>query len=173
MNISSITNFLAIDNLGPKVIGSLAVIAIFFIIYLLNNFVFRSIRARSPEYLARPINVIRAFIRILIIIIGIIALLDRLGVDIITLIASFGVTGFIITFALKDMLTSILSGAMVMFYRPFKVGDRIRVATIEGTVKRIDLQYTILVDKDREYNVPNNKVAAEAVIIKDLLRSTK
>jgi len=108
------------------------------------------------------------FFRIIIIIVGFIAVLDSWGVDVKTLIAGFGVTGFIVTFALKDILTSILSGVMIAVYKPFKVGDRILVDKIEGVVTVIELQNTTIVNKHKEYTIPNTMVFAEAIRIREL-----
>jgi small conductance mechanosensitive channel len=165
--MNGVIDFLQNIEVMPMIISVFWVVVFFTILYFLNNFVFSVILSRFPNYLDRPIKIARGIIRTLIVIFAIIAGLDKLGFDVFTLIASFGVTGFIVTFALKDMLTSVLSGAMVMIYRPFKVGDRIRVTNVEGIVKKIDLQYTIVLKDGKDYHIPNSKVAAEAIIIKD------
>jgi len=160
-------NFLHSSGVMPKIIGVFWVAVSFLTLYFVNSFIFSVVLSRFPSYLERPIQIVRTAIRVIIIIFAVIAGLDKLGFDIVTLIASLGVTGFIVTFALKDILNSILSGAMVMIYRPFKVGDLIRVSNVEGAVKKIDLQYTTLLKEGKEYRIPNGKVAAEAIIIKD------
>ena len=168
MKTNTILDIFLTQEFLHRIFGAGVVILMFVVVYLLNNFLFSTIHSKFPHYLERPLKMLRAFIRGLIVLIGLIAVLDQLGADVMTLIASFGITGFIITFALKDVLTSALSGAMVMIYRPFKVGDRIRISDIEGIVDRIELQYTIIISNGKEYTVPNSKVATEAITIRDL-----
>ena len=110
-------NFLHSSGVMPKIIGVFWVAVSFLTLYFVNSFIFSVVLSRFPSYLERPIQIVRTAIRVIIIIFAVIAGLDKLGFDIVTLIASLGVTGFIVTFALKDILNSILSGAMVMILR--------------------------------------------------------
>ena len=90
--------------------------------------------------------------------IGFVCALGNLGVNVGPLIASLGLTGFAISFASKDALTNVLCGVLIIIYRPFKRGDRISVAGVEGVVKALDLRYTTLVAEDKTYLVPNTTV---------------
>lgn len=150
-----------------KLFTSLIIVFLFFCVHLLNNFVFRLIFKKFPEYLKKPLQILRGFLRILIVVVGAIALLDSLGVDLKALIAGFGITGFIVTFAMRDFLTSILSGALILIYRPFKIGDRIRVTSVEGIVQKIDIQYTTITNQGKEYSIPNTKISSDAIVIRD------
>lgn len=167
MNFNRIFDILTKSELNYMLIGSVTVLLVVFVAYLVNNMIFYFVESRLPKYMTSPIKIFRAAVRIIIIIVGTISLLENWGIDLYTLIAGFGITGFMITFALKDVLTSILSGVMILIYRPFKVGNKILVEDIEGAVVKIDLQYTTVLSKKREYMIPNTKVFADAIIIKE------
>lgn len=52
-----------------------------------------------------------------------------LGVNVNTLLASFGVMSFVVGFALKDTLSNFASGIMILVNKPFVVGDDIEIKT--------------------------------------------
>jgi len=150
-----------------KIFSSFIVACMFFCVHLMNNLIFRLVFKKSSEQIKKPLQILRGFLRILIVVVGAIAILDNMGVDLKALIAGFGITGFIVTFAMRDFLTSILSGALILIYRPFKIGDRIRVKGVEGIVKKIDIQHTTISDKGKDYSIPNTKVSSDAIVIRD------
>ncbi len=97
---------------------------------------------------------------------GAVTALGTLGVDITGLIAGLGLTGFALGFALKDVISSIVAGVMIMLNRTFAAADRIKVAGVEGTVSAIELRYTLIDDKSGERHlVPNAKVLSEIVTV--------
>jgi small-conductance mechanosensitive channel len=94
---------------------------------------------------------------------GIITALGTLGVNITGIVAGLGLTGFALGFALKDSISNLLAGVMILLYRPFEVGDRIDVSGLSGTVVHVDLRYTEL-DNDKErVLVPNAKMLTDPI----------
>lgn len=85
------------------------------------------------------------------------------------LLASAGIVSVVGGLAAQKTLGNIVAGISLLFYRPFRVGDRIQISAptgVEtGTVEMIDLGYTILISKDnRKIYIPNN-ILYESVII--------
>ncbi|WP_417792781.1 mechanosensitive ion channel family protein [Terasakiella pusilla] len=70
---------------------------------------------------------------------GSLFILDILGVNTASLIALLGAAGLAIGFALKDTLSNIAAGIMLLFLRPFRANDYIEFGSIQGTVKEINL----------------------------------
>lgn len=103
--------------------------------------------------------------RIGIQIFGGVTALGTLGVDVSALVAGLGLTGFALGFALKDALSNILAGAMILFYRPFQRGSRITVSGFEGVVTQIDLRYTRLQGKGHDYLLPNSTLLTNAITL--------
>lgn len=90
-----------------------------------------------------------------LIVVGLISAFGTLGIDVSAMVAGLGLTGFALGFALKDMLSNILAGVLVLIYQPFRVGTRIKVSGYDGTVLRVDLRYTTLDSDNRTVLIPN------------------
>jgi len=105
--------------------------------------------------------------RAVLIIIGLISALGTLGVNVAAMVAGLGLTGFALSFALKDVLSNALAGVMLLFYQPFSRGQKIKVAGFSGIVDGIDLRYTVLVTEEGNVLIPNAKLFTESVVILD------
>ena len=97
--------------------------------------------------------------------IGGIVALGTLGIDVSALVAGLGLTGLAIGLALKEIISNMLAGIMVIVYKPFKHNDRIAVTTFEGRVVEINLRFTTLEAGDKRIYVPNAMVISNAVVV--------
>jgi len=156
MNISSICK-LVIEKL-PHISWAFLV----FLALLLVAFSIRKVLRRVLTKSAMDeslINMLTSLAFYTVVLFDIICVLGTLGIDVSALIAGLGLTGFALGFALKDAIGNLISGVLILFYRPFKVGSRINVIGYEGTVKEIDLRYTKIVSDDNTLIlVPNTKL---------------
>jgi small-conductance mechanosensitive channel len=103
--------------------------------------------------------------KIALVLFGAISGLGTCGIDVSALVAGLGLTGFALGFALKDIISNTLAGALVIIYKPFQVDDQITVASLRGTVKEIDLRYTTLDAEGKKVFVPNAMVFNSAVTV--------
>jgi len=97
--------------------------------------------------------------RLIFIIVGLLSVMQTLGLSLSGLLTFGGVGGLIVGFAAKDLLSNFFGGMMIYFDRPFKVGDWVRSPDreIEGTVERIGWRMTIIRTFDkRPLYVPNS-----------------
>src|SRR5690606_30100887 len=78
-------------------------------------------------------------VRIVVIIIGLVAVLQRLGVQTTSIIAVLGAASLAIGLAMQGALSNVASGVLLLILRPYKVGDVIEVAGQAGVVQRLDL----------------------------------
>jgi small conductance mechanosensitive channel len=104
-------------------------------------------------------------IYLLTLVIGILVALSAANVNVTTLIASLGVAGFALGFALKDILENFIAGILLLFARPFELEDQVTLGNFEGTVKDIQIRTTTL----HTYNgdmvvIPNSSVFTGPVI---------
>lgn len=91
--------------------------------------------------------------------IGLIIILDFFGVNTTSIIALLGAAGLAIALALKDTLSNIASGMMLLILRPFRSGHFIEFGSIAGTVTDIGLFTTILQTPDGLYiSAPNSSL---------------
>ena len=85
--------------------------------------------------------------------------LTQLGVNTLNFVAVVGAAGLAVGLALKDSLANFSSGVMLVFFRPFQVGDYIEVAGTAGTVETIGIFNVVLKTPDnRVVHVPNSLV---------------
>lgn len=71
-------------------------------------------------------------------------------------VAGLGITGLVVGFALQDITKNFAAGLLLLFLRPFRVGDRITIGADEGVVTDLALRATTLRTADgRELMVPN------------------
>lgn len=102
---------------------------------------------------------------IALIVLGGITALGTAGVNVSALVAGLGLTGFALGFALKDALSNLLAGLLILIYRPFKRHDRISVAGFEGIVIETDLRYTTLQDEGKKILIPNSTLFTNSIIL--------
>ena len=91
--------------------------------------------------------------------------MGTLGVNIGAMVAGLGLTGFALGLALRDILSNVVSGVLVLLYRPFKRDDRITVSGFEGTVVSVDLRYTILKTENGKVLIPNATLFTQNVLV--------
>lgn len=83
------------------------------------------------------------------------------------LIAGLGFTSFVIGFATKDILNNLLSGVLILWQQPFRIGDYIFVKSIEGKVEYIGVRATRLKKDDGEIIlIPNGDMYSNALTIR-------
>ncbi len=88
--------------------------------------------------------------------------LQNLGVELLPLIAGLGVAGAGIALATQGVLSNVVAGLSIIFSKPFRVGEYIAIAGVEGVVETITLFNTTLghIDQSRVV-VPNRKIVGE------------
>ncbi len=109
---------------------------------------------------------IRRIVRTIIWIIGGIISLSYVGIDVSAILISFGLAGAALALALKDMLENVISGVLIMLDRPFRIGDRIQLASGElGDVVEISLRSTRIMTFDQNYIIiPNTKLIGDKIV---------
>jgi small conductance mechanosensitive channel len=100
----------------------------------------------------------------LVLAITVIAVLNQFGVQTTSLIAVLGAAGLAIGLALQGTLSNVAAGVMLLFFRPFKIGDYIDASGITGTVKSVGLFVTELATPDNVHIVaPNAQLWGTAI----------
>lgn len=94
----------------------------------------------------------------------IIAALQVFGVQATSFVAILGALTLAIGLSMQGALGNIASGVMIMFFRPYKLGDYIEAAGTAGTVKDINLFQTVLATPDNVKVLVPNSQAIEGVI---------
>lgn len=124
----------------------------------------------ASRYLAKRevdellIRFVASVTNITLLVIVIIAALSSLGINATSLVALLGAAGVAVGLALQDSLKNFASGVLLIFYRPFGVGDYVEAGDAEGIVEKIDLFSTILRTPDnKEVIVPNGAIYNDTI----------
>ena len=106
------------------------------------------------------------FLHFTLIIIGVIISLSTIGVSFTNLALIFGGLSIGIGFGLQNIASNVISGFILIFERPIKIGDLVEIMDINifGRVSSINLRSTIIVSLDeKEIIVPNSQLITESV----------
>ena len=107
------------------------------------------------------VNVTKAFLYIALII----SILSYLGMDTKSLVTLLAAAGTAVALALKDSLSNVAGGIIILISQPFKSGDYIEVDGASGIVKSIGIMSTTLNTPDnKNVNVPNGKLSTSVMV---------
>lgn len=91
--------------------------------------------------------------------------INQLGVEMTSFVAIIGAAGLAIGMAFSGTLSNFAGGVMILFFKPFKVGDFVNVQGEEGTVSEIQIFNTFLSTPDNKVIIlPNGPVANGNII---------
>lgn len=108
-----------------------------------------------------------------LLIVVLMATADQLGIDTNSFLAIFGAAGLAVGLALKDSLGNIASGVMLVFLRPFKIGDVVTTSGITGKVEAISIfNSTFLTFDNQRMIIPNGQIT-NGVIVNITANSTR
>jgi small-conductance mechanosensitive channel len=107
-------------------------------------------------------SMISKILNVFVVIVAIIAVLDRLGFNVTSLITSLGVGSLAVGLAAKDTIKNFISGILLVTDRQFRIGDRVYIRDIgvEGYVHDIGLRTTriVTISGNNLITVPNSKL---------------
>jgi small-conductance mechanosensitive channel len=103
--------------------------------------------------------------RYLVLVIGIALILQNVGINLTALSVVAGAVGVGVGFGLQNIFSNFISGIIIMFERPIKIGDRVEVAGVEGTVREIGARRTTIFTLDNvAILVPNQHFIVNNVV---------
>lgn len=123
-----------------------------------------SIAEKNNTFRREVINLLLKITYFLIILVAVLVLLKNFGFNISALIASLGIGGLAVAFAVKDMLANFFASVVLLFDNSFNQGDWIVCGDIEGTVVEMGLRRTTIRTFDNAMLfVPNSLLANSSV----------
>ncbi len=91
---------------------------------------------------------IATIVRYIVIAIGLVIIVQSAGIDLSTLTVLAGAAGLGIGFGLQNIINNFVSGLIILFERPIKIGDRVDVGSVHGDVVSISARATTIVTND-------------------------
>lgn len=157
-DMSGDTWILAWEAIGqPVFLAIVLIVAVMFIAGWIKRLATKVCqKADVEETLSRFLG---NMIRYLVLFAGGIAILGTLGVETTSFAAVLAAAGFAIGMAMSGMLGNVAAGVMLLFFRPFKVGDVVSAGGVTGKITELDLFTTVFDTPDnRRIIVPNGSV---------------
>lgn len=158
-------------NLGDSVFTTrsflLLIVSLFLLIYITAKIRKLLVSKIFPRY---DMNVgvsqsIATIIRYLLVIIGLFIIFQTSGIDLSAIGLLVGALGIGIGFGLQNITNNFISGIIILFERPVKVGDRIEVDDLAGNIVNISARATTIITNDNiAVIVPNSDLVSTRVI---------
>ncbi|HUO23316.1 MAG TPA: mechanosensitive ion channel family protein [Caulobacteraceae bacterium] len=124
------------------------------------------LRGQSADH--KPDLVLQTFMasvaRYAVVIIGMIAVLQQIGVQTTSVLAVLGAASLAIGLALQGGLSNVAAGVMILLLRPYRIGDQVTIAGVQGRVQGMDLFVTRVTDFDGVVVfIPNAKAIGDII----------
>jgi small conductance mechanosensitive channel len=148
---------------APPIIGALLVLFIgWTIANWLRKFVTRALEKTKIDNTLKP--VIASVVRYIVLGLTLMVVMQQFGVQTASLLALLGTIGLAIGLALQGTLSNVAAGLMLLFLRPFEVGNHVEAGGAEGVVLGIDLFHTNLRTTDGvDIVIPNGSILSGTI----------
>ncbi|MCK4586984.1 MAG: mechanosensitive ion channel [Gammaproteobacteria bacterium] len=141
------------------------------VIFIVGRWLAKSIKNVSKRLMSKAemdeilTNFVGNMLYFALLIVVVIAALDRLGINTTSVMAIFAAAGLAVGLALKDSLSNFAAGVMLVFFKPFKAGDFIEAAGITGVVEQLRIFSTVMRTGDnREITIPNSHIYGGTIV---------
>lgn len=149
-----------------SVFSIIYILGLFTLLYFLSNRIYKFFLNRfSTGQYTPTIQPIATLLHYGILFIGTVVILQTAGVDMSSFTVLAGVVGIGLGFGLQSITNNFISGIVILFERPIKLGDRIEVKDVEGQVTHIGMRAsTVLTNDNVTVIVPNSDFISSAVV---------
>jgi small conductance mechanosensitive channel len=148
---------------APPIVGALVVLFVgWTIANWVRKFVTRALEKTKIDATLKP--VIASVVRYIVLGLTLMVVMQQFGVQTASLLALLGTIGLAIGLALQGTLSNVAAGLMLLFLRPFEVGNHVEAGGAEGVVLGIDLFHTNLRTTDGvDIVIPNGSILSGTI----------
>ncbi|MDI6883210.1 MAG: mechanosensitive ion channel [Patescibacteria group bacterium] len=135
-----------------------------FLATFIKKFVKKQIKDKTSEEKRRKraetlISVFYGTTEFIIWIVAILMILPEFGINIAPILAGLGVAGLAVGMAAREIISDFISGLFIILESQYSVGDKVKIAGIEGEVKMITLRRTIIKEGTGIlHSIPNSQI---------------
>ena len=133
------------------------------VVNLLNRFVARMLDRRKVDPTIQTF--LKSLVNILLMVLLIVSVIGALGINTTSFAALLASAGVAVGMALSGQLQNLAGGIIVLFFRPYKVGDWIEAQGVQGKVTAIQIFHTILTMVDNKVVYVPNGVMSSGVVV--------
>jgi len=130
----------------------------------------KAISPQDEEFHKQLFPIIRRTLKVFVIIVAFLVTAPHLGLNITGLIASLSIGGLAVGLAAQDTLANMFGAVAVLMDKPFRVGDRIQLDSVDGVVESIGFRSTRVRNLDGHMVTIPNKTVGNATITNIALR---
>ena len=140
------------------------IVLLFFVTARIRTWVSEGLLARRKVDIGVR-QTVGSIVRYVILFLGFIIILQTAGINLSALAIFSGAIGLGIGFGLQNITSNFVSGLIILFERPIRIGDTVEVGDIQGEVVRISARATTLITNDNiSVIVPNSEFVSSKVI---------
>jgi len=132
----------------------------------------RTVAGTDKSFDEQLFPIIRKSVKLFVVVIAVLVTSQNLGINITGAIASLSIGGLALGLAAQDTLANLFGAVAVYMDKPFRIGDRIKLDTVEGTVENIGLRSTRVRNLDGHLVTIPNKTMGNAIITNITRRPT-
>lgn len=149
---------------GPRIVAGLIFLVIgFWVINLIVKALGHIMKIRDVDPTLRPF--LRSVTSISLKMLLILSASSMMGIETTSFMAALGAAGLAVGLALQGSLSNFAGGVLILLFKPFRVGDFIGARGYEGTVKEIQILYTLLLTVDnKKVIIPNGNLSNNDVV---------
>jgi small conductance mechanosensitive channel len=149
----------------PRFMVAALLFALFYALASVIRHVLRRSLKKVPHLPPTIRILIARSVYIMTLLLGSMVALSAANVNLTAVVTSLGVAGFALGFALKDILENFIAGILLLFARPFEVGDQVTLGNYEGTITDIEIRTTSLrTYADERVAIPNSQIFSNPVV---------
>jgi len=152
------------------VAGSLTYVAVKLVDLLIGVWRERTVSERDKAFRQQLIPVASKSAKAFVVVLAVLLTASNLGVNITSVLASLSIGGLAVGLAAQDSLANLFGAVAVYLDRPFHLGDRVRIESVDGTVEAIGLRSTRIRNLDGYLVAIPNKIVGTAIVTNVSLR---
>ncbi len=151
---------------SPNIVAAIFILITFYILSrFLKNYIYKALARIIRKKSLRKFTT--SFVQFLIVTVGLLIALGilNLGGVVTSVLAGAGAAGLIIGFAIKEIISNLLSGVSISITNPFSLGDLVELDEKLGVVEQIKTRATVLRTMQGQIvEIPNKEVINNAII---------
>ncbi|RMH34220.1 MAG: hypothetical protein D6690_11015, partial [Nitrospirae bacterium] len=120
--------------ISDSLLQAVAIFGVFLVASVVIDKALKNIEARFDAAASESFRLMSNSQKAILLFIGLVLALSKLGFDVAGVVAGLGLTGFALGFALKDAISNLVAGIMIILYKPIRLGQTIELAGSKGKV---------------------------------------
>ncbi len=161
-------DFSSFQEVTKSIEKTLITFVLFWILYRAINqfsYIFAKFSTKFGKRLSADVeNFVIKFLKVIIIIIGLMTIFEGWGINVSAFVASLGLIGMAFALAAKDTAANLFGSLVIFSDKPFKKGDWILTPDVEGTIESIGIRSTrVRTFAQALVSVPNAVIANSAI----------